>query len=131
MWIVFLFLLTLSGCKQQIAVSYENSMTYKVYAVHEKKLQVEQVEIEYQITDIQSIFELYTIYQNHLPVGYFSPASPNIELLEYKQTNKDIYFTVNQFIYVSNISLFKEVLQKTSQIYGYEQIHILHLLNEI
>lgn len=131
LWFISLFLLFLVGCKADIAVNYENSKLYQVYAVHEKSFQVELVEVEYPITDTSSIFHLYTIYQNHLPVGYISPASPNVELLEVKQVQQEIFYTVNQFIYVSNIAAFKEVLQKTSQLYGYDQIHILHLLKEL
>ncbi|MDE7095476.1 MAG: hypothetical protein K2O23_03215, partial [Anaeroplasmataceae bacterium] len=63
-----------------------------------------------------------------LPIGYTSPANPNITLLSSEVRNKVVYYTVDNFILLSDIPAFHEALTKTGKLLDYKEIHII--LNE-
>lgn len=69
---LFLFLLTvfLTSCERSISVSYEAVEEWKVYAIEEESKKIQEVYVDYAIEDAVDLFELYTIYQNYLPMGY-------------------------------------------------------------
>lgn len=125
---LLLVLLFCSSCtKSKIEVEYEiYVLDTNVFALHEKTQEVVCVSIDYSITDPESIFQLYTVYQNHLPIGYSSPANPNISLLEVYEKNQEHYFVVDNYVLlVENVSLFLEVLSKTSMENGYGKVHLI------
>ena len=88
-----LFSLSLVSCKKNIEVFYEEAKEYEVYVVEDKTNKVECLALSYPVTSAESIFSLYTTYQNHIPLGYNSPASPNITLLDCQVKDKEIFFT--------------------------------------
>ena len=126
-----LFSLSLVSCKKNIEVFYEEAKEYEVYVVEDKTNKVECLALSYPVTSAESIFSLYTTYQNHIPLGYNSPASPNITLLDCQVKDKEIFFKVDNYIFLSDISLFYDVLSKTCKLYGYEEIHIIFKDSEL
>ncbi len=122
--LVLMLVLFLSSCSNTINVSYEKSLEYKAYAFSEKTNNLAEVYVEYALNDAESIFYLYTIYQNYLPIGYYSAGNSNISLLETKIVGKDIYYYVDNYILLSDITKFHTLLIKTAQIYDYKNVYL-------
>ena len=56
----------------------------------------------------------------------YSPVHPNIELLECRVEDFMVIYEVDRFIFVdSDVSLFKQLLDKTNELYGYGKCKIL------
>ncbi|MDE5546988.1 MAG: hypothetical protein K2I88_05940 [Anaeroplasmataceae bacterium] len=121
-------LLVCSSCKKNIEVSFEEMEEISVYAIQSSSQKLEEVIIEYKLENEEDLFVLYTRYQNTLPIGYVSPANPNITLLSSEVKNNIVYYTVDNYILLSDISTFHEVLIRTGKLLGYQEIHII--LNE-
>ncbi|MCM1130904.1 MAG: hypothetical protein NC310_02180 [Roseburia sp.] len=121
-------LLICCSCKKNVEVSFEQIETTSVYAIKSATSNIEEVMIDYELIDETDLFMLYTSYQNTLPIGYSSPANPNITLLSSEVKSKVVYYTVDNFVLLCNISLFHEVLLQTGKTMGYKEIHII--LNE-
>ncbi|MDE6241586.1 MAG: hypothetical protein K2M08_04075 [Anaeroplasmataceae bacterium] len=123
-----LILLVCCSCKKNIEVSFEEIDEISVYAIKESSQKLEEVIIEYKLENEEDLFVLYTRYQNTLPIGYVSPANPNITLLASEVKNKRVYYTVDNYILLSDIPVFHEALIQTGKLLGYQEIHII--LNE-
>ncbi len=94
------------------------------YAVADATAKLEEVYIDYDIQNEIELFELYTKYQNHFPLGYSSPANPNITLLKSDVQKNQVFYEVDNFIFLSDIPLFQQALLFTGKALGYEEIHI-------
>lgn len=125
---LILILLICCSCKKNVEVSFEQMEGTMVYAVRSSTHKIEEVMIDYELKDEDDLFMLYTSCQNTLPLGYTSPANPNITLLSSEVKNKVVYYTVDNFILLCDISLLHEVLVQTGKSLGYIEIHII--LNE-
>ncbi|MDE6414341.1 MAG: hypothetical protein K2K48_02915 [Anaeroplasmataceae bacterium] len=129
LWIVLGFvLLVCCSCKKNIEVTFEQIEETKVFAVKESTYKIEEVVIDYKLEDERDLFVLYTNYQNYLPLGYSSPANPDITLLSSTVKNNIVYYTVDNFILLSDLNAFHEVLERTGKLLGYQEVHII--LNE-
>lgn len=123
--------LFLTGCERSISVSYEEVQEWKVYAVEEKSQLIKEVYVDFTIVDAVDLFELYTIYQNHLPIGFSSPLSPNISLIDVKIEENTITYIVDNYILVSDVDCFKELIVPTAKLYGYANVHIIFNENQL
>lgn len=125
-------ILFLSGCKKGIIVDYNlEKLDTKFYVVNSNN-SIECINIEYKVIDEEDIFFLYTIYQNYLPLGYFSPAHANINLIDCYTEGKYTYYEVDFYIdIVKDLDLFKECLSKTNKIYGFGNAVFLKNGNEV
>lgn len=123
-----LILLVCCSCKKNVEVSFEQMEGTMVYAVKSSTHKIEEVMIDYELKNEEDLFMLYTSCQNTLPLGYTSPANPNITLLSSEVKNKVVYYMVDNFILLCDYSLFHEVLVQTGKTLGYIEIHII--LNE-
>lgn len=121
----FLFLFFLVSCSKEITVSYELKKEYEVYAINAQTLKKELVTVDYPINNGESIFLLYTIYQNYLPIGYYSNGSPNISLFKVEEKNSVLYYTVDKYIYLTDIFDFKSLLDMTVQLFAYQEVHFI------
>lgn len=128
---VCFILLFCCSCKKSIEVTFEQEEGTLVYAINTSSLEIEDVLIEYRIETAEDLFLLYTCYQNRLPLGYTSPANPNISLISTLEKQKIVYYTVDNFILLSNVSNFHEVLKRTGKLLGYTEIHIIFNENEL
>ena len=123
-FIFFLFLLT--GCNQAISVEYEMGTINYVYAVNSSNNMLEKVIVEYEISSEEDIFLLYTNYSNRLPLGYYSLAHSNINLINCYSDDFHTYYEVDNFInLVLDLDGFRSCLTKTNQLYGYKEAIIL------
>ena len=123
-----LCLLLCCSCKENVEVFFEEVEGISIYAVKTSTKEIEKVTIDYELLNEEDLFMLYTRYQNTLPLGYSSPASPNISLLSSEVKNKIVYYTVDNFILLCDYSLFHDVLVQTGKTLGYVEVHII--LNE-
>ena len=114
-----------ASCKKNVDVVFSNEDGSIVYAIDETTNAVKEIEIEYTISDEKELFYLYTIYQNFFPLGYSSPANPNITLKDSYRRGKVVFYEVDNFILLCDISLFQEVLQKTGQCLSITEVHII------
>lgn len=130
---LFLFLLTifLTSCERSISISYEAVEEWKVYAIEEESKKIQEVYVDYAIEDAVDLFELYTIYQNYLPMGYLSPLSPNISLLDIKIEDMNVTYIVDNYVLISDIDCFKELIIPTAKLYGYSNVHIIFNENKL
>ncbi|MDE7161635.1 MAG: hypothetical protein K2N65_02625, partial [Anaeroplasmataceae bacterium] len=103
------------SCKKQVDVTFAEGEEILVYAIEEKTSKIKEIRVEYSIENEEDLFTMYTIYQNILPLGYSSPANPNVHLLEWKRTNKAVFYSVDNFILFSDLSAFQEVLLRTGK----------------
>ena len=121
-------MLVCCSCKKNIEVSFEVGEEISVYAIKSSTNKLEEVIIEYTLEDEEDLFVLYTSFQNCLPIGYISPANPNITLLSSEVKNKVVYYTVDNYILLSDIEVFHEALTQTGKLLDYKEVHII--LNE-
>lgn len=123
---VLCFLLFLcTSCKKNVDVVFSNYEGIMVYAIEEKTNQLKEIEIDYSISNEKELFYLYTIYQNQLPLGYSSPANPNITLNSAYRKENVVYYEVDNFILFSDLSVFQEVLEKTGKCLDISEVHII------
>ncbi|MDE6583781.1 MAG: hypothetical protein K2K15_00100 [Anaeroplasmataceae bacterium] len=115
----------LTSCKKQYEIHYEEGTLISVFAIQEKSNRIEELWIEYEILDEVDLFNLYTIHQNYLPIGYSSPVGPNVSLISSSVSNKKVSYYVDNFILLTeDLTAFQQLLQKTGKAFGYEEIHI-------
>lgn len=115
----------LTACKKQYEIHYETGDLISVFAIEEKTNRIEELWIEYEILDEVDLFNLYTIHQNYLPIGYSSPVNPNVSLIYSSVSNKVVNYYVDNFIlFTEDLTSFQELLKKTGKAFGYEEIHI-------
>lgn len=130
-WIMIcLCVLFLCSCRKSIEVSFEKQKETLIYAIEQDTNEIKQVSIDYNLTNDLELFYLYTIYQNCLPIGFVSPANPNVTLLSSVVKNHIVYYTVDNFILLSDIPKLHEVLVKTGKTLNYREIHIILNDNE-
>lgn len=120
----------LSSCKKNIDISYKIEEYSHIYLINSNQ-RIERIEIAYEIKDIIDIFNIYTCYQNNIPIGYFSPAHPNLKLLDYEINNRIIYSNVNEFIKQSDVNSLYNTLKLSLNEIGYQDIYIFFNNNRI
>lgn len=123
--ICILLVLLLTSCSRSVKVSVEEGTMNKVYAVDNQSGQLIEVDVEYEIHNETDLFELYTIYQNQLPVGCHSLGTPNITLLEAYVEDDVIYYVVDRYIMQVPIEDFQRLLAKTASLYQYQDVHFI------
>lgn len=126
--LIFFFALILilcTSCKKDVEVTFAEEDALAIYAIEEQTSLLKKVEVEYKIENEKDLFYLYTSYQNYLPLGYTSPANPNISLLDCWLKNKIVYYTVDNFILLSDIQLFHDALLKTGECLNLREVHII------
>lgn len=125
LFLILILLFTLTGCKKKVEVFCEEGISSQVYAINNKNNQTELVYIEYDIQDEVDIFNLYTCYQNQLPLGYHSSGMANITLISSSVVNQVVYYEVDFFISLVALEEFHSLLTKTAALYDYSEIHII------
>ncbi len=119
-WIMILVcVLFLCSCRRSIEVSFEKQEGTLIYAVEQNTNEIKEVSIDYNLTNDLDLFYLYTINQNYLPMGFMSPANPNVTLLSSVVKSNIVYYTVDNFILLSDIPKLHEVLVKTGKSLNY------------
>lgn len=115
----------LCGCRQKsLSVEYELVLDQNVvYAYDLQDEKMVQIRCDYPIETYEDIFDLYTVYQNYLPIGYGSLAAPNLELLDSFSEQDHIYYEVNAFILLMDYEKFQDLLAATNKLYGYGVPH--------
>lgn len=111
---ILLLLFLLCSCKNK-NIEYEHKKSQEVYAYNIVNNEIELVEIDYIINDYIDVFNLYTINQNNLPIGYCSLCYTNLELLSSSIDKNEIKYYVNIYIkLVDDLEIFKSLIIKTN-----------------
>lgn len=112
--LLFLFIILLVGCRRY-DYDYEYKGQTKVYAYSLSDNEILLIDIDLEIKNEADVFNLYTINQNYLPVGYTSFCYTNLELISSSVTNKEIIYVVSDFIkLVDNLEVFKSLIYETN-----------------
>lgn len=112
--LLFLFIILLVGCRRY-DYDYEYKGQTKVYAYSLSNNEILLIDIDLEIKNEADVFNLYTINQNYLPVGYTSFCYTNLELISSSVTNKEIIYVVSDFIkLVDNLEVFKSLIYETN-----------------
>ena len=120
-FLILLFILT--SCSNDI-VTYNKINDNPFYAINEED-QMELIYLDYEIINEASFFYLYTIYQNKLPLNFYSKTNPNIAFISFYTIDDDIFYVVDNLILDTDINLLAKLLQKTVRLYDYNDIHII------
>ena len=114
--LLFLFIILLVGCRRyDYDYDYEYKGQTKVYAYSLSNNEILLIDIDLEIKNEADVFNLYTINQNYLPVGYTSFCYTNLELISSSVTNKEIIYVVSDFIkLVDNLEVFKSLIYETN-----------------
>lgn len=124
-FLIILFLTSCSNSNSDNKIELKNPTT--VYAYNVKNKKIEEVNIKYEIEDVKDVFDLYTKYQNILPLGYVAMSSCNVELLEYKISDNTCYYYVDNYIsLVDDIEIFSNLLSSTNCLLGYAETKIIY-----
>ena len=121
----------LCSCRSAVTVSFEEKEETLIFALEDCTNNIKEISMEYTIDDEQDLFYLYTIYQNYLPIGFSSPASPNVSLLKSCVNQHTVSYYVDNYIFLCDIPLFFEVLTKTGKQFGYKEIQIFFNDNKL
>lgn len=119
---VFLFLMC--SCRREVSVFFEEKEEIFIYALEDSTNRLKEISVDYKIENEVDLFCLYTIYQNSIPMGFSSPASPNVSLIKSSVVNSEVNYFVDNYIFLCDVPLFYEVLAKTGKQFGFEKIHI-------
>lgn len=124
--LIILLLINITSCNSK-NVEYEYEEYTKVFAYNIISNTIEEVEIEYEINDYIDVFNLYTRFQNNLPLDYVSCASANIELKSSYVKNNIVYYNVDDYIFLSkNYDIFLSLLRKENRNLGYINTKIIN-----
>ena len=124
-----IFIFVLSSCNNSKISNNQIELASKadVYAYNMNKGIIEMVDIIYEINDVVDVFNLYTKYQNNLPIGYTSMGTCNVSLIDYKIDDNICYYYVDKYIsLVDDISIFSELLSNTNALLGYKDTKFLY-----
>ena len=121
--LVFLFFLFLTSCSSE--VSYQCDREYKCFGVNIETKELEIVNVLFEIKSEEDVFLLLTNYQNYLPVGYTSFGNSNIDLIKCETVNNEIYYHVDNYVFLVDITLFLEQLNLTCSLYDFGEAHLL------
>ena len=127
MVLIFL-ILSLSSCgkKKNTAVEYEFVEGTKVYAYHLQSQKIEEVYVDFTIKTYTDVFQIYTIYQNYLPLNYESMGCSNVSLLSAKVEENMVYYEVDSFIYLTeDMDIFVSLLDYMNRDLGYDGSKII------
>jgi hypothetical protein len=125
-FIIFIFLLISCDNKNEIEVEVVDGNNY-VYAIDYNDKKIKKVSIDYEINDYNDIFNLYTIYQNRLPLGYYINANSNVSLIKSYVNENNVYYVVDKYISLTkDINLFLEVLSLSNNLLGYNKTFIVY-----
>ena len=128
---IYIFLsicLLLTSCTHKIDKKPFEIIDYtSVYAYSINNQNYEIVEIEYEINDPIDVFLLYSIDQNNLPAGYTSKCYSNVNVIDCKIINEDVYYIVdNNILNVQDIDIFNQLLSLGVQKIGYKNAYLMY-----
>lgn len=120
--------LLLTSCTNKIDKKPYEIIDYtNVYAYSINNQDYEIVEIEYEINDPIDVFLLYSIDQNNLPAGYTSKCYSNVNVIDCKIINDDVYYIVdNKILNVQDIDIFNQLLSLGVQKIGYKNAYLMY-----
>ena len=125
--IVLLLIFFLVGCNNSLNQEFiidEND--YQCYALKIDDNNMELVKIDYILEDYVDVFNLYTIHQNYLPLGYYVNSSCNIGLIESYLLDNDVYYFVDVYIQlIEDFDTFLCLLNETNKLIGYNKTFIM------
>lgn len=127
-YLILLYFVFLTGCKPKSEIDIEivDKNNY-VYAIDYKDKVIKKVFINYEINDYNDVFNLYTIYKNRLPLGYYSNSNSNVSLLKSYVLDNNVYYVVDKYIYLTDdIELFIEILTLSNKLLGYNKTFIVN-----
>lgn len=121
-------LLFLTGCSNsKINDKYMIGKEATIYAYNINNKEIEEVNIIYNIENVEDVFKLYTIYQNTLPLGYVSMSTCNVGLIDYKIEDNTCYYYVDKYIsLVDDLEIFSSILKSTNRLLGYKETKIIY-----
>lgn len=123
-FLLFNFFVSCSN-KNNIEIVINDNNTY-IYAIDYSDDNIKKVIIDYKINDYKDIFELYTIYKNRLPSGYYVNSNSNITLINSYVKDNDIYYIVDKYIYLTlDIGKFVKLLTLSNKLLGYDETFII------
>lgn len=106
-------------------VDYISKEDCVAYAYCIQSGSIEEVLIDYEIKSPMDVFNLYTIYQNYLPIGYSSEISSNLSLIECSYNKNMVVYKVEGL--PNNYSIFYDLLLKQNKMLGYDDVKIINL----
>jgi hypothetical protein len=127
-YLILLYFVFLTSCKPKSEIDIEivDKNNY-VYAIDYNDKVIKKVFINYEINDYNDVFNLYTIYKNRLPLGYYSNSNSNVSLLKSYVLDNNVYYVVDKYIYLTDdIKLFIEILTLSNKILGYNKTFIVY-----
>lgn len=123
----FLFLFLLTSCNKDITTQFIIEDMSSCYAISIENNSIELIDVDYEINDYIDVFILYTINQNHLPLGYYVESSSNVELIDSYLEGNDVYYVVDAYIYLTeDIESFENILSLTNKLIGYDKTFIIY-----
>ncbi len=123
----FLFLFLLTSCNKDITTQFIIEDMSSCYAISIENNSIELIDVDYEINDYIDVFILYTINQNHLPLGYYVESSSNVELIDSYLDGNDVYYVVDVYIYLTeDIESFENILSLTNKLIGYDETFIIY-----
>lgn len=122
-YLYLIMLLFICGCKNNVYIEVVNVKNY-AYILDEKQ-KIVKVNILYEIKNEEDVFNLYTKHQNYFGCGYHSPAHPNLDLINWYIVDDNVYYECNDFIRLSDVELFKQLIGYTNNLYSFNKPIIL------
>ena len=125
---IMLLLLLLGSCdkKKEIDIEINNYESY-VYCIDYKDKEIKKVGINYIISDYNDVFNIYTIYQNRLPIGYYVDVNSNVGLIKSYEYDNDIYYVVDNYVSLTkDINTFVLLLTYSNSLLGYSKSFIIY-----
>lgn len=126
LFLSILFLLFV-GCdkNEDINIIIDEKEVY-LYAIDYDDEKIKKISVNYEIKDYNDIFNIYTIYQNRLPIGYYVNANSNVTLLKSYVNDNNVYYVVDKYIYLTeDINLFVNILSLSNKLLGYNKTFII------
>ena len=126
LFLSILFLLFV-GCdkNEDINIIIDEKEVY-LYAIDYDDEKIKKISVNYEIKDYNDIFNIYTIYQNRLPIGYYVNANSNVTLLKSYVNDNNVYYVVDKYIYLTeDINLFVNILSLSNKLLGYDKTFII------
>ena len=127
-YLFFSIAFLLTSCTHEISKKPYEIINYtSVYAYSITNQEYEVVEIEYEINDPIDVFLLYSTDQNNLPVGYTSKCYSNVNVIDCKIINEDVYYIVDDNILkIQDIEIFNQLLSLEVQKLGYKNAYLMY-----
>ena len=128
LYLLLLFIVILTGCEDKEEIDIEIIEDgYSIYAIDYNDKQIKKVIVDHEINDYIDIFELYTIYQNRIPMGYYVDVNSNVSLINSYIKDNNIYYVVDKYIYLTkDINMFNDLLTMSNKLFGYDKTFIVY-----